>query len=63
MEHIFIKKAKLEDSPIFFADNNFEAELVENENINYNIINIKKNGKLFLEKIKIPLTGDYQKKT
>lgn len=62
IKNIFTEKAKLEDSPIIFADQNFEAELIENENINYNIFDIKKNGKLFLEKIKLPLTGDYQRK-
>jgi dihydrofolate synthase / folylpolyglutamate synthase len=62
IKNIFTEKAKLEDSPIIFADQNFEAELIENENINYNIFNIKKNGELYLEKIKLPLTGDYQSK-
>ncbi len=62
IKNIFTNKAKLADSPIIFADKNFEAELIENENINYNIFNIKKNGKLHLKNIKLPLTGDYQSK-
>ena len=59
---IFIEKAKLENSQIFFADQNFEAELIDNKDIYYNIFNIKKNGKLFLKNIKLPLKGDYQSK-
>ena len=62
IRNIFIEKAKLENSQIFFADQNFEAELIENKNIYYNIFDIKKNGKLFLKNIKLPLKGDYQSK-
>ena len=62
IRNIFIEKAKLENSQILFADQNFEAELIDNKNIYYNIFNIKKNGKLFLKNIKLPLKGDYQSK-
>ncbi|MBI9038101.1 MAG: bifunctional folylpolyglutamate synthase/dihydrofolate synthase [Bacteroidales bacterium] len=62
IKNVFIEKAKLENSQIFFADQNFKAEQVGNKNIYYNIFNIKKNGNPFLEKIKLPLTGDYQSK-
>jgi len=62
IKNVFIEKAKLENSQIFFADQNFKAEQIGNRNIYYNIFNIKKNGKSFLEKIKLPLTGDYQSK-
>ena len=62
IRNIFIEKAKLENSQIFFADQNFEAELIDNKDIYYNIFNIKKNGKLFLKNIKLPLKGDYQSK-
>jgi dihydrofolate synthase/folylpolyglutamate synthase len=64
IRHVFIEKAKEEQSEILFADAEF---MVKSGRIEYNPdaifrMDILKNNKLFLANLESPLLGNYQKK-
>ena len=66
---VFINTAKEKNSPILFADNTFECRKKDNDTLEYNEFDIYKttdNGlqstDLYLNKLRFPLLGNYQKK-
>ncbi len=58
---IFIKKAIESDANIFFAEENFSAQVVSSS-ISHTIFEIYKNGILTQNSLSINVNGDYQKK-
>lgn len=61
IRHVFIEKAREGNSPIFFADQLFDVERVENESSTHQSFNVKcHNGKVF-SNIILDLQGSYQK--
>lgn len=61
-EKVFIKKAAESNSPIFFADKTIDCDKVHVESYEYQLFDIWKNSELYLESVKYPLMGYYQKK-
>ncbi len=64
IRHVFIEKAKEEQSEILFADAEFTARATSTEHNDDGIIklDIFRNNRLFLADLESPLIGNYQKK-
>ena len=58
---VFIKKAKENDSPIYFADKIIECVKVGSD-LGYNTYDIFKNKDIYIKALNFPLKGNYQKK-
>lgn len=58
---VFLKKAKLENAPIHFAEDHLEAIMLK-QDFTHSYYNIFKNGKLFIENLALNLHGEYQSK-
>jgi len=61
-ELVFEGKAKVTDSQIYFADQIYRVNKVDNENPNYQIFDIQKNNGTLFTNLKLDLLGEYQKK-
>ena len=61
-KHVFINTAKEKNSPIFFADQIMECKKDNTYSIEYQKFDIYKNNERYLNDIKYPLLGNYQKK-
>lgn len=61
-KNVFISKANESHSPHYFADQIFRCERNKAESLEYQDCDIYKNGNIYLENIKYPLLGNYQKK-
>lgn len=59
--NIFTKKAKEQNSEISFADNHFELKKVQTSDSFLNIFDVWKDNEIYIEKLKTPLLGEYQK--
>lgn len=59
---VFINKAKENNSPIYFADQIFECRKKDELALDYHTYDIYKNNKLYINDLKFPLLGNYQKK-
>jgi dihydrofolate synthase/folylpolyglutamate synthase len=57
---VFTEKAKAVKAPISFADQIWQAELVDSD-LTHSYYHIRKNGQTEYEKLKINLQGDYQR--
>lgn len=60
-EHVFLNKAKDMESEIYFADKNFDVQLLEDSRDDYLHALINK-GEEYFSEIKTPLSGNYQTK-
>lgn len=61
-EKVFIAKAQECHSPIYFADQIIDCDKIHIDSIDYQAFDIWKNNELYLEEVKFPLLGYYQKK-
>jgi dihydrofolate synthase/folylpolyglutamate synthase len=61
-EQVFIDKAKECNSPIYFADQVFDCDKIHIESNTAQQFDVWKNSELYLEALKIPLMGYYQRK-
>ncbi len=59
---VFIKTANEKNAPIFFADKIMECRKDDTYSIEYQKFDIYKNNELYLNDLKYPLLGNYQKK-
>ncbi len=59
---VFIEKAKEKNSKIFFADTIINCESQNLQSIDYRLFNIYKDKKSYLNDLKFPLLGNYQRK-
>ena len=59
---VFINKAKEKNSPIYFADQIFDCQKKEGLALEYHCYDIYKNKETYLNDLKFPLLGNYQKK-
>jgi dihydrofolate synthase/folylpolyglutamate synthase len=62
IKNIFLKKTKSENAPIIFADEHFELNKIETTDKTLNTFDVWKDNRLYIEKINIPLLGNYQTK-
>lgn len=60
-EHVFLNKAKDMESEIYFADKNFDVQLLDDSRDDYLHALINK-GEEYFSEIKTPLSGNYQTK-
>ena len=61
-KNVFIKTAEEKNSPIFFADKIMDCKKNEASSLEYQKLDIYKNGDIYLKDVKYPLLGNYQKK-
>ena len=61
-KNVFINTAKDKNSPIFFADQIMDCQKENTYSIEHQKFNVFKNSKQYLNDIKYPLLGNYQKK-
>lgn len=61
-KEVFLNKAKECNAPIFFADQIFKCGKTNTESIDYQVFNIWKDNILYLEAVRLPLLGHYQRK-
>lgn len=61
-EPVFMAKAQECNSPIYFADSMIDCKKVHIDTLDFQTFDIWKNNELYLEKVKFPLLGYYQKK-
>ena len=59
---VFINKANEKNSPIYFADQIFDCQKKEGLALEYHCYDIYKNKETYLNDLKFPLLGNYQKK-
>lgn len=59
---VFISKANEKNSPIYFADQIFNCQKTDGIDLEYHSYNIYKNDELYINDLKFPLLGNYQKK-
>ena len=59
---VFLKKAEEKNSQIFFADKIINCKKNDANSLEYNDFNVYKNDVLYIENLKYPLLGNYQKK-
>ena len=59
---VFINKANECNAPIFFADQIFDCDKIHIESLDFQEFDIWKNSEIYLEDVKFPLLGYYQKK-
>ena len=59
---VFTEKAKEKNSPIYFADQIFECKKKDGLALEYHSYDIFKNNEMYLNDLKFPLLGNYQKK-
>lgn len=62
IEHVFKDKAGECNAPIHFADKIFDCDKVHVESLEYQEFDIWKNSELYMEAVRYPLLGYYQKK-
>lgn len=60
-EAVFLCKAKAENAPISFADQQFKATITDSD-LRFCYYQIEKSGRLIFDKLKVNLHGDYQSK-
>jgi dihydrofolate synthase / folylpolyglutamate synthase len=60
IKEIFTNKSKVQNAPIYFAHEHFDAKSLTSSDLDFNVYDIWKESELYIDHLLCPLLGDYQ---